>query len=139
MKGCNVPIKKKTKPMLAFTDAINIYKNGQKRKNDIYNKVKSIITERGYGSTLTEDEARFELLSLGTEIGQYVENNPSLETVGRISNICISLQQLGYSYSLNELMQLLNLNANELQDVYDGIRKGTYGKVKSTSNINEKK
>ena len=100
-------------------------------KNIIYNKVKSIITERGYGSTLTEEEARFELLSLGTEIGQYVENNPSLKTVARISNICISLQQLGYSYSLNELMQLLKLNADELQDVYNRIRDGKYGKVES--------
>ena len=100
-------------------------------KNNIYNKVKSIITERGYGSTLTEEEARFELLSLGTEIGQYVENNPSLETVGLISNICISLQQLGYNYSLNELMQLLSLNADELQDVYNRIREGKYGKVES--------
>ena len=99
-------------------------------KNNIYNKVKSIITERGYGSTLTEEEARFELLSLGTEIGQYVENNPSLETVGRISNICISLHELGYDYSLNELMQLLKLDADEIQDVYNDIRNGTYGKVK---------
>ena len=103
----------------------------KKTKNNIYNKVKSIITERGYGSTLTEEEARFELLSLGTEIGQYVENNPSLETVGRISNICFSLQKLGYNYSLNELMQLLKLDADEIQDVYNGIRNGTYGKVKS--------
>ena len=70
-------------------------------KNIIFNKVKSIIAERGYGSALTEEEARFELLSLGTEIGQYVENNPSLETVGRISNIRISLYKLGYGYSLN--------------------------------------
>ena len=100
-------------------------------KNIIFNKVKSIITERGYGSALTEEEARFELLSLGTEIGQYVENNTSLETVGRISNICISLQQLGYSYSLNELMQLLKLNADELQDVYNRIRDGKYVKVES--------
>ena len=100
-------------------------------KNNIFNKVKSIITERGYGSTLTEEEARFELLSLGTEVGQYVETNPSLETVGRISNICISLQQLGYNYSLNELMHLLSLNADELQDVYNRIREGTYGKVES--------
>ena len=106
-------------------------KMDKKTKNDIYNKVKSIITERGYGSTLTEEEARFELLSLGTEIGQYVENNPSLETVARISNICISLLQLGYNYSLNELMQLLKLNADEIQEVYNGIRNGTYGKVKS--------
>ena len=104
----------------------------KKTKNNIYNKVKSIITERGYGSTLTEEEARFELLSLGTEIGQYVENNPSLETVGRISNICFSLQKLGYNYSLNELMQLLKLDADEIQDVYNGIRNGTYGKVKSS-------
>lgn len=103
----------------------------KKTKNNIYNKVKSIITERGYGSTLTEEEARFELLSLGTEIGQYVEKNPSLETVGRISNICISLHQLGYNYSLNELMQLLSLNADELQDVYNRIREGKYGKVES--------
>ena len=100
-------------------------------KNIIFNKVKSIITERGYGSALTEEEARFELLSLGTEIGQYVENNPSLETLGRISNICFSLQKLGYGYSLNELMQLLKLNADEIQEVYNGIRNGTYGKVKS--------
>ena len=106
-------------------------KMDKKTKNNIYNKVKSIITERGYGSTLTEEEARFELLSLGTEIGQYVENNPSFETVGRISNICISLQQLGYNYSLNELMQLLKLNADEIQEVYNGIRNGTYGTVKS--------
>ena len=103
----------------------------KKTKNNIYNKVKSIVTERGYGSTLTEEEARFELLSLGTEIGQYVENNPSLETVGRISNICFSLQKLGYNYSLNELMQLLKLDADEIQDVYNGIRNGTYGKVES--------
>ena len=103
----------------------------KKTKNNIYNKVKSIITERGYGSTLTEEEARFELLSLGIEIGQYVENNPSLETVGRISNICFSLQKLGYNYSLNELMQLLKLDADEIQDVYNGIRNGTYGKVES--------
>ena len=80
---------------------LTFIKMNKETKNNIYNKVKSIITERGYGSTLTEEEARFELLSLGTEIGQYVENNPSLETVGRISNICISLQQLGYNYSLN--------------------------------------
>ena len=103
----------------------------KKTKNNIYNKVKSIINERGYGSTLTEEEARFELLSLGTEIGQYVENNPSVETVARISNICISLQQLGYSYSLNELMQLLSLDADELQNVYNRIREGKYGKVES--------
>ena len=103
----------------------------KKTKNDIYNKVKSIITERGYGSTLTEEEARFELLSLGTEIGQYVENNPSLETVAKISNTCISLHQLGYNFSLNELMQLLKLNADEIQEVYNEIRNGTYGKVKS--------
>ena len=102
----------------------------KKTKNNIYNKVKSIIIERGYGSTLTEEEARLELLSLGTEIGQYVENNPSLETVGRISNICISLHELGYDYSLNELMQLLKLDADEIQDVYNDIRNGTYGKVK---------
>ena len=100
-------------------------------KNIIFNKVKSIITERGYGSTLTEEEARFELLSLGTEIGQYVENNPSLETVGKISNICNSLHKLGYGYSLNELMQLLSLNADELQNVYNRIREGKYGKVES--------
>ena len=100
-------------------------------KNNIFNKVKSIITERGYGSTLTEEEARFELLSLGTEIGQYVENNPSLETVAKISNICFSLQKFGYKDSLNELMQLLKLDADEIQDVYNGIRNGTYGKVKS--------
>ena len=80
----------------------------KKTKNDIYNKVKSIITERGYGLTLTEEESRFELLSLGTEIGQYVENNPSLETVAMISNICISLHKLGYNYSLNELTQSVN-------------------------------
>lgn len=103
----------------------------KKTKNNIYNKVKSIITERGYGSTLTEEESRLELLSLGTEIGQYIENNPSLETVSRISNICISLHRLGYNYSLNELMQLLKLDADEIQDVYNGIRNGTYGKVKS--------
>ena len=107
-------------------------------KNIIFNKVKSIITERGYGSALTEEEARFELLSLGTEIGQYVENNPSLETVGRISNICISLQQLGYSYSLNELMQLLKLNADELQNVYNRIREGNTAKLNHTSEDNNK-
>ena len=107
----------------------------KKTKNDIYNKVKSIITERGYGSTLTEEESRLELLSLGTEIGQYIENNPSLETVARISNICISLHQLGYNYSLNELMQLLKLDADEIQDVYNGIRNGTYGKVKSNLDV----
>lgn len=110
---------------------LTFIKMDKETKNNIYNKVKSIITERGYGSTLTEEEARFELLSLGTEIGQYVENNPSLETVGRISNICISLQQLGYKYSLNELMQLLSLNVDELQDVYNRIREGKYGKVES--------
>ena len=108
-----------------------LIKMDKQTKNNIFNKVKSIITERGYGSTLTEEEARFELLSLGTEIGQYVENNPSVETVARISNICISLQQLGYSYSLNELMQLLSLNADELQDVYKRIREGKYGKLES--------
>lgn len=100
-------------------------------KNIIFNKVKSIIDERGYGSALTEEEARFELLSLGTEIGQYVENNPSMETVTRISNICISLHKLGYGYSLNELMQLLKLNADELQNVYNRIREEKYGKVES--------
>ena len=110
---------------------LTFIKMDKKTKNNIYNKVKSIITERGYGSALTEEEARFELLSLGTEIGQYVENNPSLETVGRISNICISLQQLGYNYSLSELMQLLSLDADELQDVYNRIREGKYGKVES--------
>ena len=49
---------------------LTFIKMNKETKNNIYNKVKSIITERGYGSTLTEEEARFELLSLGTEIGQ---------------------------------------------------------------------
>ena len=108
-----------------------LIKMDKETKNIIFNKVKSIITERGYGSALTEEEARFELLSLGTEIGQYVENNPSSETVGRIWNICFSLQKLGYNYSLSELMQLLSLDADELQDVYNRIREGKYGKVES--------
>ena len=108
-----------------------LIKMDKETKNIIFNKVKSIITERGYGSTLTEEEARFELLSLGTEIGQYVENNPSLETVAKISNICFSLHKLDYNYSLNELMQLLKLDADEIQDVYNRIREGKYGKVES--------
>ena len=53
------------------------------------------------------------------------------QTVGRISNICFSLQKLGYNYSLSELMQLLSLDADELQDVYNRIREGKYGKVES--------
>ena len=43
---------------------LTFIKMDKETKNNIYNKVKSIITERGYGSTLTDEESRLELLHL---------------------------------------------------------------------------